>query len=599
MRRHMGYARSDAPIGTTASSPVVNGWTGTAPARWAVVLLAVGGTLTGVVLAALAYTSDGLTQPGLHAALASWITIPYIAAGLIAWRRRPDSRLGVLMIIAGFASFLSFLTWSNNDALYTLGLATQFLPPVLFLHVFLAFPSGRLDSRLDRAVVMAAYGAAALTIPVLALAQESPRNVVALVVAPQVADVVQRLQLLVVSALSLAGIAVLAHRRRLNGRPLRTALGVLVDAFSLGLLMIALLLLAGLLEWTSIQETVRLMTFAVIGVAPIVFLIGLLAAQLGRASVADLLVDLGVNPGPGELQHSVARALRDPSARVAYWVEEFDAYADIDGRQTDVSPRPGRSATPIVREGAPVAMLLHDEALDDEPELLSSVAAATGMTIHNAQLQVELRARLEELRGSRMRILQAERRERRRLERDLHDGAQQRLVALSLELGEMAELVIDEELRKRVDAARTEVSASLADLRDLAHGIHPATVSDHGLMVALESLATHATVPVRIEGVVVGRLPEAVELGAFFVVSEALANIAKHADASSAVVTLDRRAASLRVEVSDDGVGGATTEGGTGLRGLADRMEALGGRLRVWSTRGHGTLLRAEIPCEP
>lgn len=586
-------------MGTTVTPRAMAGWAGAPPGRWTIALLAAGGTLTGVVLAALAYTSDGLVQPGLHAALAYWITIPYIAAGLIAWRRRPDSRLGVLMVAAGFASFLNFLVWSNNDGLFTLGVATQFLPPVLFLHVFLAFPSGRLESRLDRAVVMAAYGAAALTIPALALAQESPRNVVALVAAPAVADILQHLQLLVISGLSLAGIAVLARRRRHNGRPLRTALGLLVDAFSLGLLMIALLLLAGFFEWTAVQEPVRLVTFAVIGVAPIVFLIGLLAARLGRASVGDLLVDVGANPGPGELQYAVARALRDPSATVAYRVEEYDAYADVDGHRTDASPAPGRSATPIIRDGTSVGMLLHDPALDDEPELLSSVAAATGMTIHNAQLQVELRARLEELRGSRMRILQAERRERRRLERDLHDGAQQRLVALSLELGEMAELVTDPALRARVDAARAEVTASLADLRDLARGIHPAAVSDHGLMVALESFATRATVPVRIIGAIDGRLPEQVELAAFFVVSEALANTAKHADASSAVITLDRGAASLCVEVADDGVGGATTEGGTGLRGLADRMEALGGRLQVWSARGHGTRLRAEIPCAP
>lgn len=594
----MGYARSDAmAMATTASPQVVQRGTGTAPRRLAVVLLASGGAVTGAVLAALAYTSDGLTQPGLHAALAYWITIPYIVAGLIAWRRRPDSRLGVLMVAAGFASFLNFLVWSNNDALFTLGLAAQFLPPVLFLHVFLAFPTGRLESRPERAVVAAAYGAAALTIPALALAQESPRNVVALIAAPAIATALQRAQLLAMSALSLAGIAVLVRRRREHGRPTRTALGLLIDAFCIGLLMIALLLLAGFFQWSAIQDTVRLMTFAVIGIAPIVFLVGLLAAQLSRASAADLLVDLGANPGPAELQHAAVRALRDPSATVVYRVEEFDAYADADGREADVRPTPGRSATPIVSDGVPVAMLLHDAAVGDEPELLSSVAAAIGMTIHNAQLQVELRARLEELRGSRARILEAERRERRRLERDLHDGAQQRLVTLSLELGEMAELVVDDELRARVDAARTEVAASLADLRDLAHGIHPATVSDHGLMVALESLATHATLPVRIDGAVEGRLPEPVELAAFFVVSEALTNIAKHAEASVAVITLDRSAAALRVEVSDDGVGGATTEHGTGLRGLGDRVEVLGGRLQVWSSRGRGTRLRAEIPC--
>jgi signal transduction histidine kinase len=446
--------------------------------------------------------------------------------------------------------------------------------------------------------VVAAYAAAALTIPALLLAQESPRNVVALVDAPRLAEAVQRAQLLLVSILSVAGIAVLAERRRRNGKPSRTTVGVLVDAFALGLLMIALLLLTALLGWTAVQDPVRLLTFAVIGFAPIAFLAGLLEAQLGRASVADLVVDLGVSPGPAELQHAVARALRDPSATVAYWVDELGAYADIDGYQTEIGDRPGRAAMPVVRDGVPVAMLEYDAVLDDEPGLVSSVVAAAGMTIYNAQLQVELRARLEELRGSRRRLVHAEQRERRRLERNLHDGAQQRLIAVSLELGALAELA-DDELGARVEAARLEVAASIAELRDLARGIHPATVTDHGLMVALESLATHATVPVRVVGEFEERPPEEVELAAFYVVSEALANVAKHARASSAVVTLEQVDGRVIVEVADDGVGGATSSGGSGVRGLADRMEALGGRLVVWSPAAGGTRVRAEIPCAP
>jgi signal transduction histidine kinase len=205
---------------------------------------------------------------------------------------------------------------------------------------------------------------------------------------------------------------------------------------------------------------------------------------------------------------------------------------------------------------------------------------------------------LEELRGSRIRILQAEQNERRRLERDLHDGAQQRLVALSLELGKLGfQLAEDPELRARVDAAGSEVAATLTELRDLAHGLHPAAVSDHGLAVALESLATHATVPVQVIGAPVVRLPEPVELAAFYLVCEGLANVAKHARASSAVVELTREPTNLVIEITDDGRGGATTEHGAGLRGLADRVEALGGRLQVWSPLGQGTRVRAEIPC--
>jgi signal transduction histidine kinase len=243
-------------------------------------------------------------------------------------------------------------------------------------------------------------------------------------------------------------------------------------------------------------------------------------------------------------------------------------------------------------------MVLHDSALDDEPRLLASVAAAVGMTIENAQLQVELRARLEELRGSRARILQAEQSERRRLERNLHDGVQQRLIALSMELGELRDrLDGDAELRTRIDTARQELTASLAELRDLARGIHPAAVSDHGLAVALESVATRATVPVQMIGATQDRMPEPVELAAYYIVCEALANVARHAGASLAVVELERSATSLIVEVRDDGIGGASADTGSGLRGLADRVEALGGRLQVWSPRERGTRLRAEIPC--
>jgi signal transduction histidine kinase len=568
------------------------------PSRRTVLLISSAGGVAGACLIALAYTGPEVTRPGLSALLACWVTLPYIVAGLIAWRRRPESRLGVLMVTAGFATFINFLIWSSNDLLYTFGVAAQFLPPVLFLHVFLAFPSGRLEPGLDRAVVIAAYCAAALTVPVVALGADDPRDVLAAADAPAIANVLQVAQLSLVSALSLAGIALLIWRRRRTGRPLRASLGLLVDSFSLGLLMIAGLLLAGLFGWTGVQGPLRLGTFAVIGAAPIVFLAVLLQARLGRASAAQLLVDLGVNPGPAELQDAVARALRDPSARLVYKVAEYDSYADVDGRQTDLQLRPGRSITPVTRDGVPVAMVLHDSGLDDDPQLLSSVAAATGMAIQNAQLQVELRARLEELRGSRIRILQAEQSERRRLERDLHDGAQRRLVALSLELGRLGyQLADDPGLRARVDAASSEVAATLAELRDLAHGLHPAAVSDHGLAVALESLATHATVPVQVIGAPKVRLPEPVELAAFYLVCEGLTNVAKHACASSAVVELNREPAKLVVEITDDGRGGATTEHGAGLRGLADRVEALGGRLQVWSPLGQGTRVRAEIPC--
>jgi signal transduction histidine kinase len=245
-----------------------------------------------------------------------------------------------------------------------------------------------------------------------------------------------------------------------------------------------------------------------------------------------------------------------------------------------------------------VAALVHDASLDDEPELLNAVTAAAGIALENGRLHAELKARLEELRGSRARIVEAGQKERQRLERDLHDGAQQRLIASSLELGLLEERFDgDAEARTRLSRVREEIVTSLEELRAVARGLHPAVVSAHGLEIALEQLAARAAVPVQLSVEVDGRLPERVEVAVFYIVSESLANIGKHASATSAVVDVARTSGQVVVEVTDDGVGGADTERGSGLRGLADRVEALDGRLRVWSPKGGGTRLRAEMPC--
>jgi signal transduction histidine kinase len=254
--------------------------------------------------------------------------------------------------------------------------------------------------------------------------------------------------------------------------------------------------------------------------------------------------------------------------------------------------------TLIDQEGAHVAALIHEPGLNDEPELLDAATAAAAISLENGRLHAELRARLQELRGSRARIVDAGQKERQRLERNLHDGAQQRLIALSLELGFLEErLAGDPEATARLDQARQEIATSLDELRAVAHGIHPAVVTGHGLEIGLEQLAARASVPVRLEVKIEGRLPERLEVAAFYLVSESLANIGKHAKATSATVEVARANGQLTVEVVDDGVGGADTERGSGLRGLADRVEALEGRLRVWSPNGGGTRLRAEIPC--
>ena len=317
--------------------------------------------------------------------------------------------------------------------------------------------------------------------------------------------------------------------------------------------------------------------------------------------MGDLLVDLRGDPLPAALRDALARALRDPSLTLAYWLPQFRSWADLEGRPVELpSNGSGRATTLIDRDGAHVAALSHDPALADERELLDAVTAAAGIAIENGRLHVELSARLEELKGSRARIVEAGQQERKRLERNLHDGAQQRLIALSLELSLLEEqLDGDPAARERLGLARREIAASLEELREVARGLHPAVVSGHGLEVALEQLVARAPVPVRLTVDIDERLPEALEVAAYYLVSESLANVGKYAQASSATVEVSRGAGELVVEVVDDGIGGADTERGSGLRGLADRVEALGGRLRVWSPAGGGTRVKAEIPCVP
>jgi signal transduction histidine kinase len=549
----------------------------------------------------ISLTSDDLVQPVVRALLLDWITLPYILSGVVAWWRRPDSRFGPLLIFAGFATFLSSLVASGIDALYTVGEAVNFLPPVLFLHVFLAFPSGRLERPLERALVTAGYIVAfALQVAGMTLGGFNPDNLLGVVSKPGAADTVVRIQLAALSGFALVGIALLALRRREAGRPLRRSLTLLIDSFALGLVMIAALFMSHFFQ-SPVIEPIRWAMFAIIGVAPIVFLVGLMEARLARSAVGDLLVDLSAEPAPADLRDALARALGDPSLILAYWLPEFGTWADLDGRPVDlVEEASGRSTRLIDRDGARLAALLHDRSLDDEPELLDAVSAGAAIGLENARLHAELRARLEELRGSRVRIVEAGQRERQRLERDLHDGAQQRLIALSLDLSLLEEqLDADPGARKRIDQARREIATSLEELRAVARGIHPAVVSGHGLEIALEQLAARGPVPVRLKVEVDGRLPERLEVAAFYLVSESLANIGKHANATAATVAVAQSNGQVVIEVVDDGSGGADTERGSGLRGLADRVEALEGNLRVWSPRGGGTRLRAEIPCRP
>jgi signal transduction histidine kinase len=563
------------------------------------------GCAAAAIALALALTNpeigSELGEPLAIALLNDWIIVSYTLGGLVAWSRRPASRFGPLMIGAGFVMFLSTLNWSESPVPYTVGQVLDLVPPALFLHVFLAFPDGRLHGRLEVAVVAAAYATAVgLELARMLLGEFGPSNLLAATSSPDTAETLRTVQFMVFSALCLCAVGVLAARRRRAGPPLRRSLAVLVGAFALSLVLLAAFFVSAVFRAPWLQE-LRWATFAVLGLAPAAFLLGLFRARLARSSLGDLLVELRTQPAPADLRGALARALRDPSLTLAFWLPEFSSYADLDGRAVELpASERERAVTHIKRNGVRIAAMVHDPSLRDEPELLDAVAAGAGMALENAQLQAELRARLEELRGSRARIMEAGLKERQRLERNLHDGAQQRLIALSLELSLLEEEMEDDPVASgRLVQARREIASSLAELREVALGLHPAVVSGHGLEVALEQLAAHAAVPVRLRVAIGTRLPEELEVAAYYLVSESLANVGKYAQASTATVEVTRRATDVVVEITDDGIGGADEARGSGLRGLADRVEALGGRLRVWSPVGGGTRVRAEIPCAP
>jgi signal transduction histidine kinase len=556
-------------------------------------------TIGALLLAALGLIVELGVRAGVstvHVAIICWLVVTYSVSGLVAWRCRPGNRFGPLMVLTGFAALASSLIWAGEDGIpHTIGQALDVLPLVLIVQVFVTFPSGRLRGRVEKVIIGSGYAAAVGgQLVVMALGGLGPHRL-AVVDEPGVAVAVHNAELAVVSAVALAGVALLTVRRRTRGRPLRRSLTLLIDSFTVGLAMIALLLLVGVFGGPAFPVVQRISLF-LLGVAPVAFLAGLLQARLARTAVGELVVEL--RGDPWDLRAPLAKALRDPSLELLYWLPPFGTWADQDGRAVELPADHARVTVIHDDRGEPMAALVHDPALRDEPALLDAVTAAAAIALRTGRLQVQLRANVEELRGSRARVLEAGQRERQRLERDLHDGAQQRLVALSLNLGVLQTRLDGDAAAKALLAeARTEIAVSLAELRDLARGLHPAVVSAHGLAVAIESLVAAAPVPVRLRVDLRGRVAESVEVAAYYVVCESLTNIGKHAHATSASVDVSRTGGRVVVEVVDDGVGGADTERGTGLRGLADRVEALGGRLRVWTPRGGGTRVRAELPC--
>jgi PAS domain S-box-containing protein len=782
----------------------------------------------------------------------------FILGGIVAWMRRPDNGFGVLMTAVGMTVLIGALGTSNESLPFTLGYTFGGIFIAVFIHALLAFPRGYLETRLVYTIVAIAY--LVLTVGSLLTSffddpsndcTECPANAFLIVDSPDAVVAINAV-LLAVSVPALAASLVVFWRRwHAASGPIRRVLAPVYLTAGATLALLALALLVGSFSEDAGTALFWIVIFSFTSV-PFAFILGLLSGRLARAGVGQLVLDLGKPHAPGELREALARALGDPTLRLAYWIPETRSFADLDGNPIELpEPNGEELVTMVEREGRTVAALIHHRSLEEDPLLVESAAATAALALESerrhaalAKAQARNRALLDavpdlmfrmtrdgvylefkgpaedlavppeqligssahdilpkevadplvegirraidtgeivtgeyrleldgslrdfearivkageevvlivrefterntaqaelerlhlelqerhreleherdfagtvvdstpsllclvtpggyivrfnhslhqlsgrvddditkgnafwdvfiapeereavrrrltevaeeggggeyestwissdgsrhtvawtttplrddrghprllicgvditerkeyeaELRRSRARLVEASDVERRRLERNLHDGAQQRLVSLSLALRLAQARVTDdpEGANRLLTQASEELSQALEELRELARGIHPAILSDRGLGPALEALAARSPLVIDME-LVEERLPEPVEAAAYYVVSEALANVAKYADASSVAVSIARVNGRAVVEIADDGIGGADPTRGSGLRGLVDRVEALDGGLEVESPPGSGTRIRAVIPCE-
>jgi signal transduction histidine kinase len=541
-------------------------------------------------------TADSATW---FAAGATWVALA--AAGLIG--RWPERRRTALLIVAWLLAGLAIdadSNWPDSRVAVTVGLLAAALQPSLYAQMTLSYPSGWIRDRAERAFLGLAYLVTLLwqLAPALFADFRCPGcapHATSLLFTGHALDLtaVGKVFSVLIITLGLVFLALIARRLRDSSPATRRTLLPLVLAGGFAATEFIVLHVAFLADWTQAFATLEWVDRMTLLVVPVALFAGLATIRRHRGPLGDLLVELR-DARPEQIEPALARAVGDRALRLALWLPDEQRYVDCDGAPASVHDgADGRAVTLIGPSQEPVAAIVHDASLVEQRALLVAAGSAASLAFENARLQAKLRAQLAELRASRARIVSAGDAERKRLERDLHDGAQQRLLAAGLALQMLAD---DGGNPALLAEARSELQAGLRDLRELARGIHPAILTAQGLPAAVRSLADRASVPISVD-VTEGRHPEPVESAAYFVVSEALANVAKHAHAHSAAVSIDRLDGHLIVAIRDDGRGGARCDAGGGLHGLADRVGSLNGRLIVESPPGEGTIVRAEIPC--
>ena len=566
----------------------------------------------GLVLLSAAFLAYALGQEWLsiryeiieNHLLDVFVGISAAVAGIVALDRRPGNTIGWLLVGIAVAWHADPYVLLDIPAVTVIATVVGGLHVPLVGHLVLAYPTGRLQTRLERVLVIVFYSTN-LSLALVEMAVFDPRawGCAQCIWRPAIWPNEQSWELITTVGGYLTTVEVMLFFLAIV---LRFARSSRVERHNLMPLWVGALLL-GLIEVLGTTGNsydggflgfVWQVRSVLLILVPLVFLYGLLTDRTAKTAIGDLVLRLEGDIPTGQLGPILAAALGDPALRIVYAATTGDGWVTAEGLPTD-DPAEDRHhrVTIIERDHHPYAALIHDRALS--PTLVSGVASAAALAIENEWLHAELKAQLEEVRASRVRIVTAGDAERRRVERDLHDGAQQRLLALSLAL-RMARRQVAADSNPAagdaMDRAEAELQLAIVELRELARGIHPAILTDDGLEAAVRSLAARATVPVTVDFELPDRLPPTIEATAYFAISEALANVSKHAGATQVVVSATVQDAWLRVEVSDDGTGGADPSRGSGLRGLRDRVAAVDGALEVTSPAGQGTTVAISVP---
>jgi signal transduction histidine kinase len=571
--------------------------------RWLVPAVAGFGVVVGAVGVSLK-VADG-SHPSVDTALSAVSGFLFLAAGLAAHLRRPANGTGLLMVLVGVAFFAEDLQLARSPWLFSLGVLLANASAPFVVHLVLAFPYGRLTSRPVRLLTAATYAIVAFFAVIGALFVDwpahypgKPDNLLLITDSYPIAAVAGISFEVIGAAIAVGVVALLAYRLATARRGLRAPFApTLVIAVVTAVASAVGSAVGPHSGWHQVLLDVYHIGFCL---WPLAFLLGALLAPPYPDTIADLLVAAPRPATAAELRDLLAEALRDPTLRLGQWQPDAAAFVDTaGGRLEPGADADGMLLRPADGTGRPVGVLLHNGSPWADARLTNAVAALAGLVLENQRLTAEVSAQLAEVHASRARLVSLTDDERRRVERDLHDGAQQRLVTVALGL-RLARRQLgpdgDPEVAALLSATAEGVDAAMVELRELARGIHPALLTEEGLVAALTDLADRAPLPVTLTAPLVPRLPAAVEATVYFVVSEALTNALKHASADRVDVRLQLTGQRLRVDVVDDGVGGASITTASGLHGLRDRVRALGGELHVQSEPGAGTTVVAELP---